>query len=628
MDPRILSYYNRELQHIREMAAEFGREHRKIAGRLGMDGMEVADPYVERLLEGFAYLSARVQLKIDAEFPTFTQSLLQMVYPHYLAPTPSMAVVQFRPDPGEPGLAAGYPIPRGTMLRSQIGRDDRTACEYRTAHELKLWSLEVKDAKYYGSPAALAAIGVGHGARAGLRLSFGLTAGVQLEQLQLDQLPIFLSGAEADPLLGTLYETLFANGIGFLVRSAAVRDRAVLRARDCIQRCGFDDDQALLPYPRRSFQGYRLLHEYFAFPQRFLFVNLANLRDALRALPNGDFEIVLLFNRAMPALEGAVSTDNFKLFCTPVINLIEKRADRIHLDGRRPEYQVIADRTRPLDFEIFDVHHAEGFGDGTEPEMTFEPFYASNEANWHGRQKAFFTLRREPRVMSGRERSVGGRSSYIGSEVFISLVDANQAPYASNLRQLGLQVICTNRDLPLHIPIGKSVGKIQTDFTADLGAPLHGIRCVAGPTRPRPSNAHGEFSWRLLSHLSLNYLSLLETSPRDGAAALRELLLLYCDENDSTTQRQIEGVRTIVAKPASGRLPAVDHVAFVRGLELHIMCDDASFAGQGVLVLGAVLDEFLRRYVSLNSFTRLVLSTQERGEIMRWPARLGQRHIL
>ena len=628
MDPKILKYYNRELQHIREMAAEFGREHRKIAGRLGMDGMEVADPYVERLLEGFAYLSARVQLKIDAEFPSFTQALLQMVYPHYLAPTPSMAVAQFKPDLGEPGLAAGYPIPRGTTLRSIIGKDDRTACDYRTAHELHLWSLEIKEAKYYGSPAALAAIGVGHGARAGLRLSFGLTAGVQLEALKLDQLPIFLSGADADPLLGSLYEAIFANGIGFLVRSKQLRDRSVLRAKDCIQRCGFEDQQALIPYGRRSFQGYRLLHEYFAFPQRFLFVNLTNLAAALQALPHGDFEIIVLLNRATPVLESAISADNFKLFCTPVVNLTEKRADRIHLDGRQTEYQVIADRTRPLDFEIFDVVQAEGFGDGTEPEMTFDPFYASNEANWHGRDKAFFTIRREPRVISSRERSHGPRSSYVGSEVFLSLVDANQAPYASNLRQLGLQVVCTNRDLPLHIPIGKSLGKIQTDFTADLGAPLHSIRCVAGPTRPRHSNVHGEHSWRLLSHLSLNYLSLLESSPRDGAAALRELLLLYCDENDLATQRQIEGVRTIVAKPTAGRLPSLDHVAFVRGLELQLSLDDASFAGQGVMVLAAVLEEFFRRYVSLNSFTRLVLSTQERGEIMRWPARLGQRHIL
>ncbi len=153
MDPKILRYYNRELQHVREMGAEFAREYPKIAGRLGLEGIECADPYVERLLEGFAYLSARVQLKVDAEFPAFTQHLLQIVYPHYLAPTPSMAVVQFQPDLNEAGLAQGYSIARGTMLRSTVGQDDRTPCEYRTAHETHLWPLEIKEAKYFGSTA-------------------------------------------------------------------------------------------------------------------------------------------------------------------------------------------------------------------------------------------------------------------------------------------------------------------------------------------------------------------------------------------------------------------------------------------------------------------------------------------
>src|ERR1044072_2655399 len=180
MDPKILRYYNRELQHVREMGAEFAREYPKIAGRLGLEGFECADPYVERLLEGFAYLAARVQLKVDADFPTFTQHLLQMVYPHYLAPTPSMAIAQFQPDLNEAGLAQGYVIPRGTALRSIVGKDDRTACDYRTAHETKLWPLQVKEAKYYSSTAGLASIGVsaGEGVRAGLRIALHATAGV------------------------------------------------------------------------------------------------------------------------------------------------------------------------------------------------------------------------------------------------------------------------------------------------------------------------------------------------------------------------------------------------------------------------------------------------------------------
>ena len=624
MDPRILRYYNRELQHVREMGAEFAREYPKIAGRLGLEGIECADPYVERLLEGFAYLSARAQLKVDAEFPTFTQHLLQVVYPHYLAPTPSMAIVQFQPDLNEAGLAQGYTIPRHTALRSTIGKDDRTACDYRTAHDTVLWPLEIKEAKYYGSTTGLAAIGVmaPEGARAGLRLTLRTTAGVPLSGLSLDRLTIHLSGA--DELPPTLYEAILGTNAGFVVRSTAARDKHLVCERRAVQRCGFEDSEALIPYSRRSFQGYRLLHEYFAFPQRFLFFTLTELRRALAALPGQEFEIILLFERSVAALEGAVSAGNFRLFCSPVINLVEKRADRIHLDGAQHEYQVIADRTRPLDFEIYDVSRAEGFGDGSEPEVIFEPFYASTEATWHGRQKAFFTLRREPRMLSSRQRQHGPRSSYVGSEVFVSLVDADQAPYSSNLRQLGLQVTCTNRDLPLHMPIGKSA----TDFAADIGAPLTAIRCVAGPTKPRPSHVQGEYAWRLLSHLSLNYLSLIESAPREGAAALREMLLLYSDANDAALHRQIDGVREIAARPTMGRLPAPEHVSWVRGVDIQLTCDDAAFSGQGVFVLGAVLEEFFRRHASLNSFTRLTLRTLNRGEVMRWPARAGQRPIL
>lgn len=623
MDPKILKYYSRELQHVREMGAEFALEYPKIAARLGMQGIECADPYVERLLEGFAFLSARVQLKLDAEYPTFTQNLFQLLYPHYLAPTPSMALVQFEPDLAEAALATGYTIPRHTNLRSLIGKDDRTPCEYRTAHELTLWPIRLAAAKYYPSQSALATLGVGDtDARAGLRLSFECTAGVSNKDLHLDRLPIFLAGADALP--GALFEAIFANGQGFVVLDSSVRGVRTRRGKESIERCGFSAEEALIPHSGRSFQGYRLLQEYFAFPQRYLFATLANLRGAVNAVSGARFDIVILLNRAVPWLEPAVSVDNFRLFCTPAINLIAKRADRIHLEGTQPEYHVIADHTRPLDFEIYDVTQAEGFGAGSEPEMTFEPFYSSKEVTWHGRNNAFFSMRREPRLLSSKQRTQGPRSSYIGSEVFIALVDADQAPYASALRQLGVEVLCTNRDLPLHMPIGKG----PTDFTTDIGAPLLSIRCVAGPTKPRPSDVHGEFAWRLLSHLSLNYLSLLDTSPSEGATALRELLLLYGDANDPAVQRQIDGVRNIATKPITGRLPSSGPVSYVRGLELQITCEESAFEGLGPLVLGAVMDEFFRHYVSLNSFTRLSLRTSNRGEVMQWPARLGQRPIL
>jgi type VI secretion system protein ImpG len=623
VDPRILKYYNRELAHVREMGAEFAREYPKIAARLGLDGIDCVDPYVERLLEGFAYLAARVQLKIDAEFPTFTQNLLQVVYPHYLAPTPSMAVVQMQPDLKEPALAQGYSIPRGAMLRANAGKEDSAPCEYRTAHECVLWPLRLTEVRYYSSAAALAGAKATPtpSTRAGLRLSFTTTAGVPLEELQLDSLPIYLSGADELPF--SIYEGVFAAATGFLIRAKDAAS-AISRRAGCIERLGFGDEQGLIPYTRRSFQGYRILQEYCAFPERFLFFGLNDLRSALQSLPGTQFEIILLFNRAIPALEGTLSVDNFRLFCSPAINLTRRRADRIHLERSRHEYQVIADRTRPLDFEIYDVARIEGYGSNMEPEVIFEPFYASTEANWHGRNQAFFTTRREARLLSSKQRAQGPRSSYVGSEVFVSLVDANEAPYASSLRQLALEVLCTNRDLPLQMPVGKGT----TDFTLDMGAPVEAIRCLAGPTKPRASVVHGEYAWRLLSHLTLNYLSLIENSANEGAAALREILLLYCDPNDAVMHRQIDGLRAIAARAVTGRLPDANHISYVRGLEVSLTCEDGAFQGRGVFLFGAVLEEFFRRYVSLNSFTRTVLKTLDRGEVMRWPARLGQRQIL
>ncbi|CAB3751108.1 type VI secretion system baseplate subunit TssF [Paraburkholderia humisilvae] len=628
MDPRLLRYYNRELQHVREMGAEFAREYPKIAGRLGLEGFECADPYVERLLEGFAFLAGRVQLKLDAQYPVFTQHLLEMIYPHYLAPVPSMAVVQLSPDVAEDLPPAGHAVARHTVLRSLIGFGERTPCEYRTAHEVTLWPLELSEARYYETPAALAAAGLvapgARPARAGLRLKFRTLSSVPAKMLALDSLPVFLAGADELPKL--LYEQLHANATGYTVRVPVAggacadehRDASALLAR------GFDESDALLPCGDRSFSGYRLLQEYFACPERFLFVEFTGLRSALARAQGNEFEIVVWLERSIARLHNAVDASHFRLFCTPAINLFERRSDRIHLQQGRTEYHVLGDRTRPMDFEVHGVSEVQGFGDRQEPEQTFLPFYDCTERTWHSAHGAFYTLRREPRLLSSRQKERGARSSYVGSETFIALVDANDAPYSTALRQLGMRLLCTNRDLPLHMPVGKS----YTDFTLDTDAPVAAIRCVAGPTRPRAASATGETAWRLISHLQLNYLSLLDAGGEQGAAALREMLNLYCDEFDATARRQLEGIKHVAATPITRRVPVPGPITYGRGLEITLTCDDAAFEGTGAFLLGSVLRHFFARYVSLNSFTETVLRTLERNEVARWPATLGKRPIL
>jgi type VI secretion system protein ImpG len=627
MDPRLLRYYNRELQHVREMGGEFAREYPKIAGRLGLEGFECADPYVERLLEGFAFLAARVQLKLDAQQPVFTQHLMEMVYPHYLAPVPSMAVVEMAADRKEAGLVAGHTVPRHTPLRSLTGRDERTACEYRTAHDVTLWPLKLAEAKYFDTPAAIAAAGVAiptdRTVRAGLRLKFAVTAGAQAGELAMDELPVFLAGA--DELPKRLYEQMLGNAVAVAVRTKGAGGIAsTWLEASSIQAKGFADDESMIPYSGRSFSGYRLLQEYFACPERFLFTVFTGLRQALSRAQGNEFEIVVLFDRSVSRLHNAVDAGNFRLFCTPAINLFPRRADRIHLQQGKTEYHVLADRTRPMDFEIHSIGQVEGFGDSQEPEQQFQPFYGCDERTWQGGHGAFYTVRREPRQLSARQKLQGARSSYVGSELFVALVDANEAPYSSRLRQVGMQLMCTNRDLPLQMPVGKA----NTDFTLDVGAPVESVRCVAGPTKPRAPVAGGETAWRLVSHLQLNYVSLLGEGNADGAAALREMLTLYCDEFDSGARRQIEGIKNVSSQPIVRRIPVPGPISFGRGLEITLTCDDGAFEGTGAFLLGSVMRHFFARYVSVNSFTETVLRTLERNEVARWPARLGTRQTL
>jgi type VI secretion system protein ImpG len=624
MDPRLLRYYNRELQHVREMGAEFAEEFPKIAGRLGMDSTDVADPYVERLLEGFAYLAARVQLKIDSEFPVFTQNLLELVYPDYLAPLPAMTVVKFEPVLEEGALAEGFTVPRDTSLRGNTGRGERTACEFRTGHDVTFWPIEITEAKYYNSAGALATIDVDYldNIRAGIRLRLRTTGGLAFSDLSLDKLMVFLSGSGQIPY--RLHEQLLGNTKSILIRPKAKgRTWEEYLPGSAIRGIGFSDSESLLPPSRRGFEGYRFLREYFAFPQRYLFCEISGLRESVARCTSTELELVFLFNRRDTELENIVDTQNFALNCAPAINLFPKRADRIQLSGQDHEYHVLADRTRPMDYEVWSVGNVVGYGSGAEPEQDFHPFYACHDQTALG-ESAFFTLRREPRRISSRQRKKGSRTSYIGSETFVSIVDPNCAPYRSGLRQLALTTMCTNRDLALLMPVGKG----QTDFTLDIGAPVESIRCVAGPTKPRPGFAAGDVTWRLISHLSLNYLSLVDGSEGEGAHALRSLLSLYADEHDQAAMRQIEGIRNIGTRSINERLPTAGPIAFGRGIEVTLTCDETAFEGVGVFLLGEVLKEFFAKYVSVNSFTKTVLESTERGEVMRWAPKLGQVQIL
>ncbi|MFK7914668.1 MAG: type VI secretion system baseplate subunit TssF [Pseudomonadales bacterium] len=622
MQEQFTRYYNEELQYLRELGSEFSKAYPKIAGRLGLQDFEVADPYVERLLEGFAFLSARVRLKIDAEFPKFTRHFLDLVYPNYLAPLPSMAIVQLHPEPGEASLAEGVSVARGSVLQSMLGQDEQTRCSYRTAHEVTLWPVELVEARYLESTAALAnaslptSLSSGRKPRAAIRFRLKTTAGQQFSELALDELPLHLVGSGGLP--GSLYERIVGHEVGIFVRGGAASSNSGTLARTAkVEQLGFADEEALLPIASNGFSGHRLLQEYAAFPERFSFVSVTGLGETLRTIQSSECEITILLDEQDDSLVDVVSAEHFRLYCTPVINLFEKRTDRINLGAKHFEHLVVPDRTKPLDFEIYEVLGVSGVRNDGEP-VQFAPLYAQASTREQD-EGSYFVVNREPRNLSAKEKRRGTRLSYTGSEVFVSLVDGDHGQTVHGLRHIDTKALCTNRDLPLRINAG--VG--NTDFDLAAGGPVTAIRIIGKVTPPRASFGQGETTWRLINALSVNYLTLIGEAgdPR----TLRDLLRLFAREGDREYLAQLEGLVQVRSERLLARVPSPGPIAFGRGLKIDLTLDEAAFEGSSGFLLSAVLERFFARSVTLNSFTSTVLHSQQRGEIARWPARIGLR---
>jgi len=623
MDPRLLRYYNQELRYLREMGGEFAREFPKIAGRLGMEGMEVSDPYVERLIEGCAFLAARVQLKQDAEFPQLAQRLLEMVCPNLTAPIPSMLVARIQ-CANDPNLINGFRVARGSALIGPETAMSRTRCEFRTAQEVTLTPVRVVGAEYFLSAAdlALSNLPLPERPRSGVRLKLALPVGLAFSQLKLGTLRFFLGGLPDVAL--RLHELLVGACVGALVGPAgrgADAGRQFLTGSH-VRAAGFGDEEAMLPVTLRGLAGTRLMQEYFAFAQRFLFIDVAGLGAAFASSAGNTFEIVFLFSRYVAPLEGAVEPENFQLHCVPAINLFERRADRLHVDDGATAYHVVPDRTSSLDYEIFDVLGVRGYGDDSE-EHVFQPLFSVPQVE-PAADTGYYSAVREPRLPSERGKREGPRSGYVGTEVFLSLVDSRERPFSGAVRQLAVQVRCTNRDLPLFMPTGQAGGEL----TLNASGPIESIHIAAGPSRPQSAMREGGIAWRLLGLLSLNYLSLLDSDPQGGAVALREILALFAGSADVGLKRQIEGVRSVGVRPVVRRHPVAGPIAFSRGLEVRVTVDDLSFEGGSAVLLGSVLHQYFSRHVSMNSFAQTVLSSLTRGDVMTWAPRLGARAVL
>ncbi|QDT55814.1 hypothetical protein Pan44_38620 [Caulifigura coniformis] len=611
MRDRLEQFYEQELLFIRKMAADFARDRPKIADRLMLtqDARESADPHTERLIESFAFLTARVRLKLEDEFPELVNALMGLLYPHYLAPVPSMTIAQFTLDPSSGSSTDGFTIPRHSRLFSHSIQG--VQCKFRNAYPVTLWPIELNTAYLTAPFGTQIRLPPGLGRfEAMLRLELSLTGNLTWETLNLDTLRVYLHGDEKTT--HQLYESLFNNCDGVYVRDPSSQAAVLLKA-DSIREVGFGRDEGMLPNDARTFEGYRLITEYFAFPQKFLFADFTGLKSVISQAKGPKLDVCVLFKRADRTLEPRVDRSMLRLGCTPIVNLFSQQAEPIRLTHTTTDYHVIPDIRNRRAFEIYSIDEVTSTNLETGVITEYQPFFACRHGASEDTPASYWASKRLPSTVKNDR----------GTEVWLSLIDLNFDPSLPDAEVLSLRTTCSNRDLPGEL---RTHGGESWVFQLEGQAPIRRIEPLVPPSLPSRLPA-GELRWRLISHLSLNHLSISDGVA--GAAALREILKLYDYTNTRATAQQIAGIESVSSRRKTARIIGDAAIGFCRGLEIDLAFDPQKYPGVGTFLLASVLDKFLGLYANINSFTRLSTRFSNQAEPFKvWPYRVGDQTIL
>jgi type VI secretion system protein ImpG len=619
MRDELLYYYERELGFIRRMASDFARRYPEVAGRLLIEETKCDDPHVERLIESFAMLSARIRMRLDDDFSEVTDALLSVLYPHYISPVPSMSIVQLEMDPDAGGGPEGFKVERHSVLYSKPVKGLR--CRFRTAYPVTLWPIEVESVGIVTTTELGARI-PGR-ARSALRIRLRALAGTSFSEFSLDRLRFFLDAPSG--VVHQLYELFLRDPQGIAVQRGPATPVEVL-GPDHVQPAGFGKDEGLLVYPDESFLGYRLLQEYFAFSEKFQFVDLVGLDQLSLNLEGDHLDVSVLLSESVGELDLRVEPQHLKLGCTPAVNLFEHNADPIRLTHTAVEYPVMPDARTAEGYEVYSLRSVTSTEIGSSAVKHYLPIYTLRHGADTGGAAAFWYGSRRPSI----------RRDDTGTDFFISLVDDQFDPLAPPTEVLNIETLCTNRDLPSRLPFGDPQG----DFHLEDRPGISKVTCLRNPTPPlRPPAGHGS-RWRIISHLALNHLSLTDSedtgvdmirrgTERRALEAFQEILKLYDFADSPVTRQRISGLvgmglRKIIRPIGRGELSG-----FARGVEVELQFDADQYTGTGVFLFASVLEAFLALYASVNSFTQTVARIRQReGIVKRWPPRAGEIQLL
>jgi type VI secretion system protein ImpG len=576
-------YYEDELTFLREMGREFSQDYPAVAHMLSERG---SDPDVERLLEGFAFLTARVRHKLDDEFPEITHGLLNLLWPHYLRPVPSLSILEFKPVPG--AVREKVRIPRGTELSSVPV--EGTRCRFRTCYDVDLLPVELTEAdlnESAGSPRTL-------------RLGFQLSEGASLKQLNVDSLRLFLGGERESASLLYLWISRNLKEIvcqGFL--GGKPTQQFTLPA-SAVTVGGFSEQEALLPYPQISFAGFRLLQEYFALPAKFMFVDVNGLGRMSELETGGTFEFQFRFKRG-PERIPQLKRDDIRLACTPVINLFPHTADPIRLEHTRVDYRVRPASLDAQHYEVYSIDRVSGWTEGQVRPRDYAPFHNFTHGA-AGEEGIYYHTRLRPAV------------TVEGTDTFISFVSEQQAHALPPTETISIDLTCTNRNLPVHLRVGDIC-------QATANSPeLATFRNITGTTASvRPPLDQG-LHWRLLSHLALNYLSLVDIQALRSILEIYNFQALYDRQAARENELRLDSIQRVNTKPIDWLMKGVP----IRGTSIEMELLETNFTGEGDMFLfGSILNEVFALYPTMNSFTRLTIHGAKQKEAYQWAPRLG-----
>lgn len=614
MSKDLLEHYNSELNYFRRLSEEFAVSHPKIAGRLKLE-KQAEDPHVSRLIEAFAFLNARLRMKLEDEFPELCQAFLNVLYPEYLNPIPSCGIVELKLPESQFGLKDGYQIPAHTEIMT--APVDGEPCRFRTAYPVHLWPISIADASvrtppFIGPPTSAADL-----AKGVVRIELKTySSELSFSDMPLGKIRFYLNGDSR--YIYDLYELVLNNVSAIAVAPSDAETKPVILPADAISPVGFSVEDALLDYSPRSRLGFHLLTEFCTFPQKFLFFDIAIDQATLARVGGSQTLNLYLYLDAIPRnLENNIEASAFCLGAAPIVNLFKQRAESIQLDAAKSEYRVIPDARRALANEVYSIDRV--IVDTEGQDRVVYPFYSANHptgdpADNDGQLFWFPSRRNVQGSLPGKEIR-----QYPGTDVFIEIVGLEQSRQTQSVSTLDIYATCLNRNYPNELPRGAKLSLSGSDAMVKASLLMH-------PTETRRPDLGDEVHWRLISQLSLNHMTL--TDDQSGATSLREMLRLFNFTGNRGVDMMIDGLLQSTARRMVGRVGGSVSAGFCKGTELTLLVDETKFSGGGEYLFGCVLERFLAMYTSINSFTRTIVETKQGKRFDKWPLRTGDQELI